>query len=118
MFQKLIQALGPVDVDLFAFRLYHQIQRYISWQPDLHKRMVDTFLPSICSNRDGVSQSNEGKVHFEYNNSSMAFPTTVHAVFEGLYKRSNFSPPFPNPLTGLNQNQHPLRLQRTLALAV
>ena len=36
IFQKLIQALGPVNVDLFASRLCHQIPRYISWQPDSH----------------------------------------------------------------------------------
>ena len=34
--QKLIQALGPVDVDLFASRLSHQIPKYISWQLDPH----------------------------------------------------------------------------------
>ena len=36
IFQKLIQALGLVNVDLFASRLSHQIPKYISWQPDPH----------------------------------------------------------------------------------
>ena len=36
IFQQLIQALGPVDVDLFASRLCQQISEYISWQPDPH----------------------------------------------------------------------------------
>ena len=43
MFQKRIQGLGTVDVDLFACRLCHQIPRYIKWQPDPHAWMVDTF---------------------------------------------------------------------------
>ena len=30
-------------MDLFASRLYHQILRYISWQPDPHAWMVDAF---------------------------------------------------------------------------
>ena len=36
IFKKLMQALGPSDVDLLAYKLYHQIQKYINWQPDLH----------------------------------------------------------------------------------
>ena len=43
LFQKLIQALRPVDVDLFASRLCHQIPWYISWQPDPHAWTVDAF---------------------------------------------------------------------------
>ena len=43
IFQKLIEALGPVDVDLFASRLGHQNLRYISWRPDPHAWMVDAF---------------------------------------------------------------------------
>ena len=43
IFQKLIQTLALVDVDLFASKLCHQIPKYISWQPDPHAWMVDTF---------------------------------------------------------------------------
>ena len=43
MFQKLIQALGPVDVDLFACSLCHQIPKYISWKPDPRAWMADAF---------------------------------------------------------------------------
>ena len=43
IFQKLIQTLGLVDVDLLASKLCHQIPKYISWQPDPHAWMVDTF---------------------------------------------------------------------------
>ena len=41
--QKLIQALGPVDVDLLASRLCHQIPKYISSEPDPYAWMVDAF---------------------------------------------------------------------------
>ena len=43
IFKKLIQALGPVDMDLFASRLFHQIPKYVSWQPNPHAWMVDAF---------------------------------------------------------------------------
>ena len=43
IYQKLIQALGPVDVDLFASRSYLQIRKFISWQPDPHAWVVDAF---------------------------------------------------------------------------
>ena len=43
IFQKMIQTLRPVDEDLFATRLCHQIPKYISWQPDPHAWMVDAF---------------------------------------------------------------------------
>ena len=34
MFQKLIQALEPEDIELFATRLCNQIPKYKSWQPN------------------------------------------------------------------------------------
>ena len=34
IFLKLMQALRPEDVDLFASRFLPQIPKYISWQPD------------------------------------------------------------------------------------
>ena len=43
IYQKLIQALGPVYVDLFASRSYLQIPKFISWQPDPHAWVVDAF---------------------------------------------------------------------------
>ena len=43
IFQKLIHALGPVDVDLFASGLHHETTKCISWQPDPHLWMVDAF---------------------------------------------------------------------------
>ena len=73
IFQKLIQALGPVHVDLLASRLCHQIPKYISWQPDPHAWMVDAFqvnwkpksirLPTFCSYTESVRQSNVGQVY-------------------------------------------------------
>ena len=39
IFQKLIQALGP----MFAPRLCHEISKYISWQRDSQAWMVDEF---------------------------------------------------------------------------
>ena len=63
----------------------------------------------IFSNREGVSQINEGQVYFNYNNFSAVFSTTVHPVIEHVYTRSNFDRPEPY--------HHPLCLTRTLALA-
>ena len=44
---KLMQALGPVDIDLFESRLCHQIQKYIRWQPDPHAWVVDVFQVNL-----------------------------------------------------------------------
>ena len=51
------------------------------------------FLPTFCSYREGVSQSNEGQVYIDHNNTSVAFPTMVHPVTENVYIRSNFHSP-------------------------
>ena len=73
VFQKLIQSLGSVDASLLASRLCHQISRYIGWQPDPHTWMdafqinwinLKAYSSTICSNREGVSQSNEDKCTF------------------------------------------------------
>ena len=37
LFHKLIQAIGQVDVDLLASRLYHQIPKYVRKLPDPHE---------------------------------------------------------------------------------
>ena len=58
-------------------------------------------LPTFCSYRESVSQSNEGQVYVDHNNTSV----TV------------FIPPFPNLFTDPNQNQHPSCQNQILALA-
>ena len=89
IFQKLMCALGPVDMDMFASRLCHQILKYINWQPDPHVWMVDAFqinwthlkayaFPPFA--RGSVSQVNERQVYTDYNNISVAFPTMVNPV--------------------------------------
>ena len=82
-------ALGPVDMDMFASRLCHQILKYINWQPDPHVWMVDAFqinwthlkayaFPPFA--RGSASQVNERQVYTDYNNISVAFPTMVNPV--------------------------------------
>ena len=103
IFQKLIQALGPVDVDLFASRLCRQIWKYISWHPDSHAWMVDAFqinwtpknicLPTFCSYRESFSQSNEGQMYIDHINTSVSFPIMVQPVIENVYTKSNFHSP-------------------------
>ena len=43
VFQKINQALGPLEVDLFASRLTHQLPRFFSWRPDPLAEAVDAF---------------------------------------------------------------------------
>ena len=73
-------------------------------------------LPTFGSFMESVSQSNEGQVCIDHNNTSVASPTMVNPVIENVYTRSNFIPPFPNLLTDPSQNQHPLFQNQTLAL--
>ena len=47
-------------------------------------------LPTFYSNRESVSQSNEGQVYIDHNNTSVAFPTMVHPVIENVYTRFDF----------------------------
>ena len=50
-------------------------------------------LPTFCSYRESVSQSNEGQVYVDHSDSSVAFPTMVHPIIENIYTRSNFHSP-------------------------
>ena len=97
IFQKLIQALGPVDVDLFASRLCHQILKYISWFQIHISNKLDTpksiRLPTFCSDRESVSESSKGQVYFDHNNTNVASATMVHPVIENVYITFNFHSP-------------------------
>ena len=42
-FQTITEAFGPLDVDLFASRLTHQVPRFFSWGPDSLAEAVDAF---------------------------------------------------------------------------
>ena len=43
VFQKIQRILGPLDVDLFASRLTHQLPQYASWRPDPTAIATDAF---------------------------------------------------------------------------
>jgi len=43
VFQELNQTLGPLEVDLFASRLTHQLPRFFSWRPDPQAEAIDAF---------------------------------------------------------------------------
>jgi len=43
VFKKVCQILGPLEVDLFASRLTHQLPRFFSWRPDPQAEAVDAF---------------------------------------------------------------------------
>ena len=43
VFQKVNQTLGPLEVDLFASQLIHQLPRFFSWRPDPQAEAVDAF---------------------------------------------------------------------------
>lgn len=96
MFPKLIQALGTVDVDLFASRLCHQVNKLARTSTCIDGRCISNKLdtpksirlPFFCSYRESVSQSNEAQVYF--NSTSVTFPTMLHLVNEDVYTRSNF----------------------------
>ena len=43
IFHNIEQVVGRVDIDLFASRLNHQKQRYVSYQPDKNAMAIDAF---------------------------------------------------------------------------
>ena len=63
----------------------------------------------ICSNKDGISQSNEGRVYFNNSSVVLGLGSCIQDPILVLQ--------FLNLLTYPNQNQHPLPLNNTLALA-
>lgn len=44
VFQKLSTQFGHVDIDLFACRINHQVDRYVSWKPDPSAFAIDAFF--------------------------------------------------------------------------
>ena len=43
LFRSIAEAYGMPDVDLFASRLNHQIERYVAWEPDPMAMYIDAF---------------------------------------------------------------------------
>jgi len=43
LFQCLLQAWGPLEIDLFASRLTYQLEQYVSWRPDPQALFTDAF---------------------------------------------------------------------------
>ena len=128
IFQKLLQALGPVDVDLFESRLCHQIPRNISWQPDPHVFMVRAFqinwthLKAYAFPRFALIGRALAKVMREEYTLIIITPVwPSQPCYTQLLRLSIqdpiFTPPFPNLLTDPNQNQHQLCQNQILTLA-
>ena len=42
-FNRINQILGPLEIDLFATRLTHQLPQFVSWKPDPLAMMTDAF---------------------------------------------------------------------------
>ena len=61
--------------------------RWISNKLDTPKSI---HLPAFCSYREGASQSNEGQLYVDHNNTRVTFPTMVNPVIGNVYTRSNF----------------------------
>ena len=43
VFRWIMSVLGPCRMDLFASRLNHQLQHYVSWRPDPFAVAADAF---------------------------------------------------------------------------
>ena len=43
IFQEIMCRFGKPDIDLFAYRLNHKLEKYISFRPDPNAMPVDTF---------------------------------------------------------------------------
>ena len=74
-------------------------------------------LPTFCSYRESTSQNNEGQVHVDHNNTSVAFPTMVHPVIENVYIRSNFHPPISKSFDRSKPNPTPIVTESNVSLS-
>ena len=119
IFQKLIQTLGPVDVDLFASRFCHQIPKYISWQPDPNAWMVDAFqinwpyLKAYAFQPFALIGRVIAKAMRDKCTLVIIIPVWPSQPWYTQLLRMSiqdtiFIPPFPNLLTDPNQNLNPL----------
>ena len=43
VFNRINKIFGPLEIDLFASRLTHQLPRYFRWRPDPLEEATDTF---------------------------------------------------------------------------
>ena len=43
VFKYIMQVMGPCQIDLFATRLNHQLDHYVSWRPDSFATATDAF---------------------------------------------------------------------------
>ena len=128
IFQKLIQTLGPVDVDLFASRLCHQIATYISWQQDPHAWMVDAFeinwshlkacaFPPFALIGRVPAKAMRDKCALVIITPVWPSQSWYTQLLRMPIQDPMFIHPFPNFLTDPKQNQHPSCQDQTLALA-
>ena len=124
-FQKLIQTLGPVDVDLFVSRMCHQIPKYISWQPDPHAWMVDAFqinrshlkaydFRAFALIERVLAKPMRDKCSLVIITPAWSSQPRYIQLLRISMQDSIFIPPFPNLLTDPNQNQHSLCQNQTL----
>ena len=124
----MIQALGPVDLDLFAFRLCQQIPQYISSQPDPHAWMVDAFqidwihlkayaFPPFVLVGRMLAKAMRVKCTLIIITLVWPSQTWYTKLFTMSTQDPIFIPPFPNLLTYSNQNEQPLCQDQTLASA-
>ena len=44
IFQEIVCRFGQPDIDLFASRLNHKLEKYISFRPDPNAMAVDAFF--------------------------------------------------------------------------
>ena len=73
--------------------------------------------PTFCSYRESVSQSNEGQVYIDHNNTSVAFPTMVHPVIENIYTRFNFHSPISKSFDRPKPKPTPIVLEPNISLS-
>ena len=96
IFQKLMQALGPVCIQVVPPnpKVHKLATKSTCMDGGCISNKLETpksiHLPTFCSYKKSVSQSNKGQVYVDRNNTSMAFPTMVHPVIENVYTRSSF----------------------------
>ena len=74
-------------------------------------------LPTFCSYRESTSQNNDGQVHVDHNNTSVAYPTMAHPVIENVYTRSNFHSPISKSFDRSKPNPTPIVTESNVSLS-
>lgn len=100
IFLQIQKLVGNLEVDLFASRLNHQLDKYVSWKPDgrlstVLERDTGVCLSTICNDREMSGKNNERQSDIDINSSHLAGQAVVPTDITNVDSGSNTASQLP-----------------------